>query len=86
MAVTILTLLCFRSSSSSISGGKGRPHSARKGTTLAPTLLAMSTMRSQKKPYTHITTVSSGSRRLVRPASIPAEPVPDSARVRLSSV
>ena len=31
-------------------------------------------------------TVSSGSRRLLMPASMPAEPVPDSAIVRPSSV
>ena len=85
-AVTIFTLECRDSSSSSSSAGKGLPHSERTGKTLAPTRSAISTMRSQKKPYTHMTTVSSGSNRLVRPASIPAEPVPDRAKVKLSSV
>ena len=34
----------------------------------------------------HITTVSPGSRRLDSPASIPDDPVPERANVRLSSV
>ena len=53
---------------------------------MAPTRSAICRMRSPKKPHMHITTVSSGSSRLDIPASIPAEPVPDSAIVRLSSV
>ena len=46
----------------------------------------MSAIRSPKNPQTHSITVSPGSSRLLMPASIPAEPVPDSAIVRLSSV
>ena len=54
--------------------------------TFAPNRRAMYAIRSPKKPHMQTATASPGSRRLASPASIPAEPVPESAIVAASSV
>ena len=84
--VTSLTRSCFLSSASSISAGNGLPHSLSSTTTFAPTRSAMSSIRCPKKPHTHMITVSPGSSRLLIPTSMPADPVPETDKVRPSSV
>ena len=68
---------CAARASSSRWGSTGVPQSASTRTISAPTRRATSHMRSPKTPLTPTITVSPGSTRFTKQASIPAEPVPE---------
>ena len=65
-----------RCASSRRCGSIARPHGSSTRTTSAPQRRATSHMRSPNTPLTPTITVSPGSSRLTKHASIPAEPVP----------
>ena len=68
------------------SASTGVPHSWSTRTTSAPWRPATSTMRSPKSPLTATTTTSPGETVLTKAASMPADPVAESGRVRRLSV
>ena len=67
---------CAACASSRRCGSIARPHGSSTRTTSAPQRRATSHMRSPNTPLTPMITVSPGSSRLTKQASIPAEPVP----------
>ena len=67
--------------SSSRWGSIAVPHSASTRTTVAPARRATSHIRSPNTPLTPTITVSSGSTRLTKHASMPADPVPEIGKV-----
>ena len=68
------------------SASTGVPHSCSTATTSAPHRAATSHIRCPKRPLTAITTTSPGWTVLTKAASMPAEPVAHSGRVRALAV
>jgi hypothetical protein len=64
------------------SGSIALPQGASTRTTCAPRRSATSHIRSPKTPFTPITTGSPGCTKFTKEASMPAEPVPLSGRVK----
>jgi len=71
---------------STASGMTGVPQANSRVSTAAPSLAATSLMRMPKTPLIRISTLSPGSMRFTKQASIPADPVPDMGTVMAFSV
>ncbi len=75
-----------RGRESTRSASTGWPHSCSTATTSAPVREATSTIRWPNRPLTATTATSPGPRVLTKAASMPADPVADSGRVRRLAV
>ena len=79
---TAFTGACFFRASSMAACGKTWPQGTSSFTSLPPQRPTMSAMRLPKTPAAQTITVSPGSITLTSAASMPAEPVPETAMVK----